>query len=229
MRTMTKNAKRFAAVVAAASFLALGVMASQASAQDGPSIQIDPAAVAGPGSHTFTITGANWNPGLAIFIVPCTVPGEQLTTATPMSDLMSVAGAMTPANCQLTPLGTTSIGDDGTFTTEITHDVTANFAFGAGDIAQTQNAGFPVLFIAEDMMDDMDDMSDDMDDMGDDMSDEMDDMDDMSDDMVPDGGADTGFGGTAGSDSNSLAVPLAASIAAVTLLGAATLVARRNT
>ena len=46
--------------------------------------------------------------------------------------------------------------------------------------------------------------------------------------MIPEGGADTGFGGMAGSDGNSVAVPLAASIAAVVALGGATLVRRRN-
>ena len=70
---------------------------------------------------------------------------------------------------------------------------------------------------------DSEDMGDDSGDMGDgDMTE------DMGDDMVPEGGAGTGFGGTAGSDGNGLAVPLAATIAAVTLLGGAALVSRRN-
>ena len=69
-----------------------------------------------------------------------------------------------------------------------------------------------------------DDMTDDMTD--DDMTDDM--ADDMGDDMAPEGGADTGFGGTAGSDGNGVAVPLAATLAVVTLLGGALLVARRN-
>ena len=48
------------------------------------------------------------------------------------------------------------------------------------------------------------------------------------DDMTPEGAPNTGFGGMAGSDSNSVAVPLAAGIAAVVVLGGATLVRRRN-
>jgi len=223
----------------AASLLALGVMASQAAAQDSPSIQIEPAAVAGPGSHKFTITGANWNPGLALFVVPCSVPGEQLTTDTPMQEILAAATALTIDDCVQSPLGTASVGEDGTFSVEVTADITANFAFGAGDIIQTQTSGFPVLFIADDMSEDMDDMdmSEDMDDMSEDMDDmdmseDMDDMsedmDDMGDDMVPAGGAETGFGGTAGSDGNSLAAPLAAVVIALALMGAATLLARRN-
>ena len=51
---------------------------------------------------------------------------------------------------------------------------------------------------------------------------------DMGDDMAPEGGAATGFGGTAGSDGNSVAVPLAATLAAVALLGGTALVARRH-
>ena len=53
-------------------------------------------------------------------------------------------------------------------------------------------------------------------------------MDDMGDEMAPEGGAETGFGGTAGSDGNSVAVPLAATLAAVVLLGGTVLVARRH-
>ncbi len=53
-------------------------------------------------------------------------------------------------------------------------------------------------------------------------------MDDMGDDMAPEGAAETGFGGTAGSDGNSVAVPLAATLAAVALLGGTALVARRH-
>ncbi len=255
MRTISKSARKFVAMAMAASLLALGVMASQAAAQDSPSIQIEPAAVAGPGSHKFTITGANWNPGLALFIVPCSVPGEQLTTDTPMQEILAAATALTIDDCVQSPLGTASVGEDGTFSVEVTADITANFAFGAGDIIQTQTSGFPVLFIADDMSEDMDDMdmSEDMDDMSedmddmdmsedmDDMSEDMDDMDmsedmddmsedmdDMGDDMVPAGGAETGFGGTAGSDGNSLAAPLAAVVIALALMGAATLLARRN-
>ncbi len=239
MRTISKSARKFVAMAMAASLLALGVMASQAAAQDSPSIQIEPAAVAGPGSHKFTITGANWNPGLALFVVPCSVPGEQLTTDTPMQEILAAATALTIDDCVQSPLGTASVGEDGTFSVEVTADITANFAFGAGDIIQTQTSGFPVLFIADDMSEDMDDMdmSEDMDDMSEDMDDmdmseDMDDMsedmDDMGDDMVPAGGAETGFGGTAGSDGNSLAAPLAAVVIALALMGAATLLARRN-
>ena len=76
-------------------------------------------------------------------------------------------------------------------------------------------------------------MADDMADeeMADDMADEemADDMaDDMGDDMVPEGPAATGFGGSAGADGNSVAVPLAATLAAIALLGGAVLFTRRN-
>ena len=81
---------------------------------------------------------------------------------------------------------------------------------------------------AEDDMADSGDMAED--DAADDDAAAEEDMaeEDMADDMVPEGGAATGFGGTAGSDGNSVAVPLAATLAAVILLGGAALVARRN-
>ena len=218
--------KRITALAALVSVLALFVLTGQASAQDGPSLTADPPAVAGPGTHSFTLTGSGWTPGLMVFIVPCTLPGDQLTTASSFDEIVATLSSIGQDACVLAPMGSAPVGGDGTFTVEVTHDVPANFAFGAGDAGSTETSAAPVLFIAEDMGDDMDDMGDDMDDM-DDMGD-MDDMDDMGDDMAPDGAAETGFGGMAGSDGNSVAVPLAATLAAVVLLGGAALATRRH-
>ena len=193
--------KRIMALTAIVSVLALFVLTSQASAQDGPLLTADPPAVEGPGTYTFTLTGSGWSPGLMVFIVPCTTPGEQLTTATSTDEIVAALAGMGQADCVLAPLGPPiAVGGDGTFTVEITHDVPANFAFGAGDAAGTEDGAAPVLFIAED----------------------------MGDDMAPDGAAETGFGGMAGSDGNSVAVPLAATLAAVVLLGGAAIVTRRH-
>ena len=197
--------KRIMALTAIVSVLALFVLTSQASAQDGPLLTADPPAVDGPGTYTFTLTGSGWSPS-PIFIVPCTVPGEQLTTASSTDAIVAALEGMGQADCILAPIGAPIVvGGDGTFTVEITHDVPANFAFGAGDAGSTEDGAAPVLFIAEDMGDD-----------------------DMGDDMAPDGAAETGFGGMAGSDGNSVAVPLAATLAAVVLLGGAALVTRRH-
>ena len=194
--------KRIMALTAAVSMLALFVLASQASAQDGPSLSADPPAVDGPGTYTFTLTGSGWSPGLLVFIVPCTVPGDQLTTATPMDEMVAALSGIGEDNCVLSPIGGPApVGGDGTFTVEVTHDVPANFAFGSGDAGGTESSAAPVLFIAED----------------------------MGDDMAPEGAAETGFGGMAGSDGNSVAVPLAATLAALVLFGGAALVTRRNT
>jgi len=192
--------KRIMALTAVVSVLALLVLTSQASAQDGPSLTADPPAVDGPGTYTFTLTGSGWSPGLGVFIVPCTVPGDQLTTATPIDEVVAIASGFTVDDCALSPMGTATVEGDGTFTVEVTHDVPANFAFGAGDAAVTEDGAAPILFIVED----------------------------MGDDMAPDGAAETGFGGMAGSDGNSVAVPLAATLAAVVLLGGAAIVTRRH-
>lgn len=200
--------KRIMALTAIVSVLALFVLTSQASAQDGPLLSADPPAVDGPGTYTFTLTGSGWSPGLLVFIVPCTYPGEQLTTATPVEDMAAVLGSLGQDDCVLAPMGSAPVGGDGTFTVEVTHDVPGNFAFGAGDAASTEEGVAPVLFIAEDMGDDM--------------------ADDMGDDMAPEGAAETGFGGMAGSDGNSVAVPLAATLAAVVLLSGAAIATRRH-
>lgn len=188
-------------MVAVASVLALFALTGQAAAQDGPLLQADPPAVPGPGTYTFTLTGSGWQSGLLVYIVPCTVGGDQLTTASSADDIEAVMEAVASEDCARIPIGGPElVGADGTFTVEVTHEITANFAFGAGDAGSVEDDAVPVLFVA----------------------------DDMSDDMAPEGGADTGFGGTAGADPASVAVPLAATTAAVILLGGTALVVRRN-
>ena len=195
--------KRIMALTAAVSMLALFVLASQASAQDGPTMTADPAYVPAEGEYTFTVSGAGFTPGLALFVLPCTVPGDPMT---PENAEAAIAG-MGQDNCNIGSLTPVVVGGDGTFSVQITGTIGPNFVWGAGDAGGTESSGVPV-FIGE--------MSSDA-------------GDDMGDDMAPEGSAETGFGGTAGSDGNSLAVPLAATVAAVTLLGGAALVARRNT
>ena len=143
--------------------------------------------------------------------MPCAYEGDQLTTASSADDLAAAEEQLEdPAACVRVPIGGPApVGGDGTFSLEITHDVPANFMFGSGDATAAETAAVPVLFIAEDA--------------GEDMAEE-----DMADDMAPEGAAETGFGGMAGSDGNSVAVPLAATLAAVVLLGGAALVARRH-
>ena len=193
--------KRTLAVAAVAVVLALFALTGQAAAQDGPSLEADPPAVAGPGSQTFTITGSGWNSGLLVYIVPCTLAGDQLTTASSADEIAAAMGAMASEDCERIPIGGPQlVGADGTFTVEVTYDVPANFVIGAGDANSVQDGAVPILFVA----------------------------DDMGDGMVPNGGADTGFGGMAGSDPGGAAVPLAATLAAVILLGGTALVARRN-
>ena len=187
--------KRIMALTAAVSMLALFVLASQASAQDGPTMTSDPAYVPAEGEYTFTVSGAGFTPGLApFFVLPCTLPGEPMTP----ENAMAALEAMGQEDCDTNKLTATAIGADGTFSVQITATVGPNFVWGAGDAGGTESSGVPV-FIG-----------------------------DMGDGMAAEGGVESGFGGAAGSDGNSLAVPLAATIAAVTLLGGAALVSRRN-
>ena len=130
--------KRIMALTAIVSVLALFVLASQASAQEGPSLSADPPAVDGPGTYSFTLTGSGWTPGLLVFIVPCAYAGDQLTTATPVEDVVAVLSNLGQDACVLTPMGSSPVGADGTFTIEVTHDVPGNFAFGAGDAGSTE-------------------------------------------------------------------------------------------
>ena len=192
--------KRIVALAVMTSVIALFAFTAKPRRKMAPRCRLIPPAVAGPGTHTFTLTGSGWTSGSLIFIVPCTVPGEQLTTAMSTDEIVAVMTAMGPDNCVLSPIGGPAVvGGDGTFTVEVTHDVPANFAFGSGDATAAESSSVPVLFI-----------------------------DDMADDMAPDGGAETGFGGTAGSDGNSVAVPLTAALVGATLLAGAALAVRRD-
>ena len=301
--------KKIMALTATVSMLALFVLTTQAHAQDGPTLTADPPTVPAAGTHTFTVAGSGFNPNFALNVLPCTIPGAELTPESTQAEIAAAQARISPfVNCNLASVTQVTTDSSGNFSVQVTGDVGANFQWSAGDTAQTQSASVVVFIVEpaaeeeapaeeeeapaeeeeapaeeeeeapaeeeeapaeeedmteeedmadedmdddmadedmgdEDMGDDMadddmgDDMADDMgddmadddmaDDMGDDMADDM--VEDMGDDMVPEGGADTGFGGTAGSDGNSLAVPLAATIAAATLLGGAVLVSRRNT
>jgi hypothetical protein len=195
--------KRIVALTAAVSMLALLVLASQAHAQDGPSLTADPATVPAEGDYTFTVSGSGFTAGLALFVLPCTAPGDPMTP----ENVGEAIARIGQTDCDLGSLTPAVVGADGTFSAKVSATVGQNFIWIAGDAAQTESAAAPV-FIGEPMADDMGD--------------------DMGDDMAPEGAAETGFGGMAGSDGNSVAVPLAATIAAVTLLGGAVLVHRRN-
>ncbi len=190
--------KRIMALTAAVSLLALFALTSQASAQDGPSLTADPATVPAEGEYTFTLSGSGFTAGLALFVLPCTAPGEPMT---PDNAAQAIA-AIGQTDCDLGSMTPTGVGADGTFSLTATATVGQNFVWIAGDAAQTEAGAVPVFIVEP--------------------------MDDMGDDMAPEGAAETGFGGTAGSDGNSVAVPLAATLAAVALLGGAVLVTRRN-
>ena len=190
--------KRIMALTAAVSLLALFALASQASAQDGPSLTADPPAVPAEGEYTFPISGSGFTAGLALFVLPCTAPGAPMTP----DNVAAAIAAIGQTDCNLGSMTPVVVGADGTFSLTATATVGQNFVWIAGDAAQTEAGAVPVFIVEP--------------------------MDDMGDDMAPEGAAETGFGGTAGSDGNSVAVPLAATLAAVALLGGTALVARRH-
>lgn len=121
------------------------LFAGSASAQDGPSISVDPTYVEAAGEHTFTVTGTGWT-GSPIAVLPCDYPeggdGNLVEAATCDQGSMSVVGAL---------------DGDGGFTVEITLDVPESGIWvGAGDFAQTESAGAGVTVgMMDDMGDDM--------------------------------------------------------------------------
>ena len=192
--------KRTMAVAAAASMLALFALASQASAQGQPTASVDPEYVSAAGDHTVTISGSGWQADPSI--TACPGFGGVMPAA--------MDQATTLASCPdlISDMGAPVSAPGGSFSTSRTVSVPAEGLVILVFTAEPSAAALAVVKIGEPMADDMGD--------------------DMGDDMAPEGGAATGFGGAAGSDGNSVAVPLAATVAAVALLGGTALVARRH-
>ena len=118
-----------------ATLLALGLglalvaaLAVPSSAQDGPSITVEPSSVEAAGSVEFTVTGAGWTAAPPIFVLPCDAP-ESGDAADVDSDTCDTAN-LTPA----TPT-------DGAFEVKVTFDVPeGGLAIAAGDAGQTEAA-----------------------------------------------------------------------------------------
>ena len=126
--------KRIMALTAAVGMLALFALASQAHAQDGPTMAADPAYVEAEGEHTFTVSGSGFTPGLALFVLPCTVPGEPMT----LENVEASIDAMGREDCNLASLTPTVVGADGTFSVTVTATIGPNFVWGAGDAGGTE-------------------------------------------------------------------------------------------
>ena len=119
--------KRLAlALVAVAALFAL--TGAPASAQDGPSITVDPEFVEAPGEQEFTVTGSGWTVASA-FVLPCIVV-EDLT------QLDAQGGDCDLAN--LTPV--TNDGSGG-FEATVTYDIPEEgLLIVVGDADQTESA-----------------------------------------------------------------------------------------
>ena len=192
--------KRTMTVAAAVSMLTLFALASPAAAQDQPSASVDPEYVSAAGEHTVTISGSGWQADPAI--TACTGFGGVVP------EVMDQASTIESCPDLFADMAAPVSAPGGSFSTSRTVNVPAEGLVILVFTAEPSAAALAVVKVGESMAEDMDD--------------------DMGDDMAPEGGAATGFGGMAGSDGNSVAVPLAATLAAVVLLGGTALVARRH-
>ena len=106
------------------------LFAGSASAQDGPSITVEPSSVEAAGEHTLTVTGTGWT-GSPVAVLPCDYPPDGDPNAVDAASCdqgnMAVVGAL---------------DGDGGFVQEITINVPEEGRWiGAGDFAQTESAG----------------------------------------------------------------------------------------
>ncbi len=247
--TKGKSMKKLSAIAAIASLFALFAFTNQAAA-DGHSVSADPMSVSEAGTHTITVSGANW-PAEGTVILAC--PGYEGVEP----EVMGETDALTM--CDLGNLMPVMVDGDGSFSESVDLDIPESglvilvgnqaaglgetLAISVGDMSMDDEMMDDEMMHDDEMMDDemmhddemMDDemMDDEMmhdDEMDDEMmhDDEM--MDDEmmhEDDMMPMGGVGAGFGGTAGGGSNAT-LALAAGLLAVAVLGGAAIALRRN-
>ncbi len=79
-----------------------------------PVLTADPGSVDAAGEHTFTVSGEDFTPGNSIFVLPC---------AGAEGSLEAMAEGDATALCDIGNLTPAVIGDDGTFSVEVTYDV----------------------------------------------------------------------------------------------------------
>ncbi len=115
--------KNFLAALLVAALLLFSVPSAFAQATESVSAEPVPAA----GQQEVTITGADWTPGLAIFILPC----PDVTSEDDATGDTCDTGSLTPA----------TVAEDGTFEVTADWDVPeGGLVFAAGDPASTQGA-----------------------------------------------------------------------------------------
>ena len=120
----------------AVAMLALLIVPVAATAQDEPTVTVEPTEVEAAGPADLTIEGAGFTPGLDLFILPCVAPDGDLTAINGQED------------CDVGDLTPVTVGDDGTFSVEVNYDIVENFAVVAGDAAQSESAGALVAIAA---------------------------------------------------------------------------------
>lgn len=126
MKRPTRPLRRLGVIATIAAIFV--VLATPASAQDGPSLSVEPTSVDAPGEATFTVTGDGWTAEPPLFILPCAVPesGEPADLSTDSCDTANLTPA-TPA--------------DGAFVVEVTFEIPEEgLIVAAGDAAQSESA-----------------------------------------------------------------------------------------
>jgi hypothetical protein len=126
----------------AAALLLVMTFSSAAGAQDTHigTVESDPATVAEAGEHTLTANGSAFLPNTDLLVVACTSPADELVPGVSDLETITAAGfAISPLeNCDIANAVQVSTDDDGSFSTELTAEVGANFFFSAGTLDGSQ-------------------------------------------------------------------------------------------
>lgn len=111
-----------------------------------PSLSVEPFTVPYFGGYDFVLTGAGFTPGITIFLVVCTIPGDPVTPDTPVARQEAAIAQVTRAHCDLGNAQPVTVDADGSFEAQARGNVRAtNFLWVASTADETETAAVPVF------------------------------------------------------------------------------------
>ena len=111
----------------------------------GPKLVVSPSTVPPTGKHDFTINGTGFSPGLTVFVLVCTIPGDPVSPDTPAADLAAAIAKIEPTDCDITTAEAVTTDSSGSFSVQRSARVRESFAWSAGNFPPTEKAGAPVF------------------------------------------------------------------------------------
>ncbi len=114
-------------------------------------VTADPVSVGAAGQQTFTVAGSGFDRSVSstLWVVPCTVPGDELTPASTPREIALALQAMTfnSSDCTFSATVWATVDSDGDFSVSAGAAVETNFAWAVRDPWSTQGGDVLVFII----------------------------------------------------------------------------------